>query len=67
VTPRFTWSDLKQAYIMESCRRSARFVRGIAGHIPLQALQSEDELFAYWMKGTNGGRVTMFSIPIRQF
>jgi hypothetical protein len=62
VTPRFTWTDLKKAYIMESCRRSARFVRSIAGHVPLQSIKSEDELFEYWMKGTNGGRVTMFNV-----
>lgn len=62
ITPDYSWEDLKRAYIQESFRRGARFIRTTAGHIPLQALDSEEKLFDYWMRGTSGGRVTMFSI-----
>lgn len=47
---------------MESFRRNARFVRDTLGYFRLSSLNSVDELMDMWMKGTSGGRVTMFNI-----
>jgi hypothetical protein len=63
ITDSISWEDIRKAYIQESFRRNARFMRDTAGHVPLQSLQGNfDNLFNFWMQGSNGGRVTMFSI-----
>eukprot|EP00026_Physarum_polycephalum_P000525 Phypoly_transcript_00526.p1 GENE.Phypoly_transcript_00526~~Phypoly_transcript_00526.p1 ORF type:complete len:1493 (+),score=259.06 Phypoly_transcript_00526:63-4541(+) len=62
VTTKYSWDDLKKPYIMESFRRNARFIKDTIGHVRIQSLNDVDELLDLWMRGTSGGRVTMFNV-----